>query len=415
MKKIFTLILMSVMTVAAHAAINIYVQCETAPFIWWWGADGGLQNSDKLYSWPGTIQFTEKYTHPDTGDEFWMYTFPDEVTIVSFLLNNGESEGTKQTGDVKDVVSDRYFILSWDDGEGNVSLQDVTEDYTEIPDAEVKTLGISGSIEAWGWDDPTVFAEVIEAGKTFKFSFDPSTFPAGTKNVAFKFRPNGTSWMGYWDVYYNAEEEPVAGKTPNSEAPKWLEATGDGNFKVDLTKYTASAFTFTLTWNGGKSATENWTIKCEATNLEELDPEPVDKTWTIAGVPDLCGAEWDPTNVANDMVKGDDGLYKLTLTGVELAAGNYEFKVVADHDWSESYGEGSGNKILTIEAAGTYDVTFTFNAETKELSVEAVVSTGIKNVKNNTKSSAMYNLQGQRVQEGFRGVVIMNGRKVVMK
>ena len=115
------------------------------------------------------------------------------------------------------------------------------------------------------------------------------------------------------------------------------------------------------------------------------------------------------------MVKGDDGLYRLTLTGVELEAGNYEFKVVADHDWSESYGEGTGNKVLTIEEAGTYDVTFTFNAETKDLSAEAVVSTGIKNVKNNTKNAVMYNLQGQRVQEGFRGIVIMNGRKVVMK
>ena len=413
MKKIFTLMVMCVLAIAAQAKITIYVQSETAPFLWTWGAVGGT--FENVGTWPGTLQMTEKYTHPDTGDVFWMYSFPDEITQISFLFNNGESEGTKQTDDVKDVVSDRYFILSWDDGEGNVSLQDVTEDYTEIPDAKVETLGISGSIEAWGWDDPTVFAEVIEAGKTFKFSFDPSTFPAGTKNAAFKFRPNGTSWMGYWDVYYNAEEDPVAGKTPNSEAPEWLDVTSDGNFKVDLTKYTASAFTFTLTWNGGKKATENWTIKCEATNLQELDPQPGEQTWTIAGVPALCGEEWNAEYEANDMVKGDDGLYRLTLTGVELEAGNYEFKVVADHDWSESYGEGTGNKVLTIEEAGTYDVTFTFNAETKDLSAEAVVSTGIKNVKNNTKNAVMYNLQGQRVQEGFRGIVIMNGRKVVMK
>jgi hypothetical protein len=150
--------------------------------------------------------------------------------------------------------------------------------------------------------------------------------------------------------------------------------------------------------------------------LEELNPEP-SETWTIAGVAALCGVEWDPTYAANDMVKGSDGLYRLTLTGVELAVGTYEFKVVADHDWAESYGEGSGNKVLTIEAAGTYDVTFTFNAETKELSVEAVLSTGIKNIKNTAvdKNAPMYNLQGQRVQEGFRCVVIQNGRKVVMK
>jgi hypothetical protein len=27
----------------------------------------------------------------------------------------------------------------------------------------------------------------------------------------------------------------------------------------------------------------------------------------------------------------------------------------------------------------------------------------------------MYNLQGQRVQAGFRGIVIMNGRKMIVK
>ena len=414
MKKIFTLMIMCVMTIAAQAKITIYVQCNTAPYLWTWSPVGGT--FDNVGDWPGTLQMTEEYTHPDTGEKFWMYAFPDEITQISFLFNNGDPTDTKQTGDVKDVVSDRYFILSWDDGTGNVSLQDVTEDYTEIPDATVNTLGISGSLEAWGWEDPTVFADVVEAGKTFKFSITSSMIPEGTKNVAFKFRPNGASWMGYWDVYYNAEEDPVEGKTPNSEAPKWLEATSDGNFKIDLTKYKATAFTFTLTWNGGKSATTNWTIKCEATDLEELNPEP-SETWTIAGVAALCGVEWDPTYAANDMVKGSDGLYRLTLTGVELAVGTYEFKVVADHDWAESYGEGSGNKVLTIEAAGTYDVTFTFNAETKELSVEAVLSTGIKNIKNNAvdKNAPMYNLQGQRVHEGFRGVVIQSGRKVVMK
>ncbi len=281
MKKFFTLIVMCVLAISAQAKINIYVQCETAPFLWTWGAVGGT--FDNVGDWPGSLQFTEKYTHPDTGDQFWMFSFPDEITQISFLFNNGDASSTKQTGDVKDVTSDRYFILSWDDGAGNVSLQDVTGDYTEIPDAEVNTLGVSGSHV--GWDDPTTFAEVIEAGKTYKYTLDPSSL--GNTAIQFKFRPNGVSWMGFWDVYYNADGDAVAGKTSSAEAPKWLEADNDGNFKIDLNKYSATAFIFTMTWNGGKSATENWTIVAEAKDLRELEPGEV--TWTIAGVEALCG------------------------------------------------------------------------------------------------------------------------------
>ncbi len=409
MKKFFTLIVMCVLAVAAQAKINIYVQCETAPFLWTWGAAGGT--FENVGDWPGTLQFTEKYTHPETGDEFWMYSFPDEITQISFLFNNGEASGTKQTADVKDVTSDRYFILSWDDGNGNVSLQDVTEDYTEIPDAELNTLGISGSHV--GWDDPvTVYAEIIEAGKTYKYTMDPSGL--GNVAVQFKFRPNGVSWMGFWDVYYNADGDAVAGKTSSAEAPEWLEADNDGNFKIDLNKYSATAFTFTMTWNGGKNATDNWTIVAEATGLQKL--EPGETTWTIAGVEALCGTGWDPANTANDMAKDTDGLYKLTRTGVALEAGSYGFKVCANHGWAESYGNGDANQTLDIETAGTYDITFTFNAESKEVSATATIATGINTVKFfNATTDALYNLQGQRVQAGFRGIAIKNGRKFMVK
>lgn len=413
MKKFFTLIAMCILALSAQAGIKIYVQSAEAPFLWTWGAVGGTFNN--VGEWPGTLQMTEKYTHPDTGDEFWMYEFPDEITQISFLFNNGQASGTKKTGDIADVTSDRYFTLAWDDGQGNVSCVDVTEDYTEIPDATVTSVGISGTPAAWGWGDPAVFADVVEAGKTFKLSFDPATLGENVTSIAFKFRPNGASWMGYWDIYYDAAGEAEEGKTSNAEAPEWLDKTDDGNFLISLKKYTASAFTFTLTWNGGKSAASNWTIKAEATDLQKL--ESGETTWTVAGVADLCGGEgWNPANTANDMTKADDGTYTLTLSGLTLAAGSYAFKVCADHAWNESYGEGGSDKTLTIDADGTYDVVITFNPETKEVSAVATIATGISSVKSSTAgSAAMFNLQGQRVQQGFRGIAIVGGRKVMVK
>ena len=412
MKKIFTLMLMCVMAVAAQAKITIYVQCETAPYLWTWGAAGGT--FDNVGEWPGQLQLTDKYTHPDTGEEFWTYSFTDEITQISFLFNNGEATNTKQTSDVKDVVSDRYFLLTWDDGTGSVGFEDVTEDYTEIPDAQVNSLGVSGNHV--GWDDtPTVFAEIVEAGKTFKYVLVPD---AEATSVTFKFRPNGSSWLGYWDVYYDAAGEAVEGKTSNAEAPEWLEYTSDGNFKIDYKKYTADDFTFTMTWNGGKSATLNWAIATDATNLQKLDPQPSTvSTWTVAGEAAICGGSgWDPTDTNNDMIPDNENNFRLTRTAVEITeAKTYYYKIVADHSWDESY--PSSNAELTIEAPGTYDITFTFNSETKEVGASvAATGTGIKTVSlNSAKTAAIYNLQGQRVDANYRGIAIQNGKKFMVK
>jgi hypothetical protein len=178
--------------------------------------------------------------------------------------------------------------------------------------------------------------------------------------------------------------------------------------------------TFTLTWNGGKSATLNWAMATSATNLQKLDPQPSTvSTWTVAGNAEICGSAWDPSDTKNDMTKDTDGIFKLVRTGVEIAeAKDYFFKVVADHSWdNENYGNAEGkDQVLNIPAVGTYDITFTFNEETKETGATATVSTGIKTVSlKSAKTAAIYNLQGQRIDQNYRGIAIMDGKKVVMK
>ena len=118
----------------------------------------------------------------------------------------------------------------------------------------------------------------------------------------------------------------------------------------------------------------------------------------------------------------EDGTFQLVKENVALEAGtNYEFKVLANHDWAENYGADGvpdgPNCIFTVDADGNYDVTFVWNPDSKELYATADEATGIKGVKNAAanKNTTMYNLQGQRVQAGFRGIVIMNGRKMIVK
>ena len=76
-----------------------------------------------------------------------------------------------------------------------------------------------------------------------------------------------------------------------------------------------------------------------------------------------CGAAWDPACEATAMVKGDDGLYRLT---VELPAGDYEYKVALDGAWTVNYGSDGAqdgpNYTLSMASAGS--VTFTYDPET---------------------------------------------------
>lgn len=76
-----------------------------------------------------------------------------------------------------------------------------------------------------------------------------------------------------------------------------------------------------------------------------------------------CGADWDPACEATALQEGDDGLYTLT---VELPAGDYEYKVALNGDWTVNYGsdgqQDGPNYALSLAEDST--VTFTYDPET---------------------------------------------------
>ena len=254
MKKIFTLLAVCCFAVAAQAQIHIRVQCDTAPFIWSWGAADGVDYN--VGSWPGTNQFKDKWTDEETGDVFWEWTFPEGVYPISFLFNNGGVDGegnpiaVKQTKDINSVSTDRYFILAWDDGSGEVSLEDITEEYIELPDAEVTKVSLAGNHNGWSGD--AQFFDVVEAGKVFQLTINTEDYSIPEGLWEFKFRPNAQEWCGYWDV------------TNQDALPAWL-GEKSGNFLIDLEEGTTEkVFTFTATWGGGKEAGKNWTFEAKA-------------------------------------------------------------------------------------------------------------------------------------------------------
>ena len=97
-----------------------------------------------------------------------------------------------------------------------------------------------------------------------------------------------------------------------------------------------------------------------------------EKTWTVAGSPEILGKDWDETATENDMIKQEDNVtYILTKTDLTLALGTYKYKICANHDWAENYGDDNdseGNASVFITRDGIYDLTFTFNTDTHEVS-----------------------------------------------
>ena len=161
---------------------------------------------------------------------------------------------------------------------------------------------------------------------------------------------------------------------------------GEGNEKK-LAIDARAVYSVTLTLNPAEPITID-SYKAVATKTGEA--EPVEDTWTVVGafyytkpgeeksteVP-IFGEVWNPALTANDMTKGEDGIFYYKKTDVELpAAGNIALKVAKNHKWDVSYPEGDGvNVEVKIDAAGKYDIAVTFNPETKEVKATATPQT----------------------------------------
>lgn len=157
-------------------------------------------------------------------------------------------------------------------------------------------------------------------------------------------------------------------------------------------------------------------VSCVVTKKDDV---VIVTTWTVAGDEGLFEKAWDQLSTDNEMTKQENDIYTLVKRGRNLSAKIYQYKICANHNWMESYGTGTNdNAYLDITEAGIYDVTFTFNLATKEVSATAVRTDtdGISQIAGDVKAkNVIFNLQGHRVSTPKQGVYIINGKKVVVK
>jgi len=325
MKKLFSLLVLIVAIVTgAWADVTVYVQAETAPYLYAWDGAGKVLTEE----WPGT-QMTESAVVKETT--FWTKKF--ETSGFNIIFNTGK-EDTKQTPDINGITSDRYFTFNATDG----TYVDVTEQYGELPDASVTSLKLAGNHANWA-SGAVDFTEVT-AGTEYSITVDLTnqTVEEGTEDEGkwrFKFIANGGMWFGFSSVTFDGSQPSWVGQGPT-----------DDNFEINLNNETLTSkiFTITATWGGGKYADKNWTVKIE--NAPAPEPENVEyfmvgsmNDWTIDNVNQLLPS------------KTEEGLYELVTT----FAANDEFKIVSNTNvW---YPEGMGNNYVVSEA-GTYTISF---------------------------------------------------------
>lgn len=144
----------------------------------------------------------------------------------------------------------------------------------------------------------------------------------------------------------------------------WSIPQGDGNQTLEITTSGKYDITFVMDLN-------KRTLTADAELIEQIEPQPVEYTYTIVGDASLLGASWDTNAAANEMVKQEDGTYKLVKNNVTLAVGKYSYKVVGNHDYGVfEYPMGMNNNTISIDKSGEYNVTFTLKLEGPELSAE---------------------------------------------
>ena len=112
----------------------------------------------------------------------------------------------------------------------------------------------------------------------------------------------------------------------------------------------------------------------ESTDKISLKAEGIDRfgefsisTYTLCGNFPCFNGEWAPANTANDMTKGDNGIWTKSYENVNLEAQAYEYKVAANHNWGQGDFPTSGNQNYEIKEAGVYNLSFSYNPSKPEL------------------------------------------------
>ena len=340
MKKLtlIALVMMAFIGIKANAAIYLV---GNAPFGNGWDPSNGVEmtdNGDGTYSYTATINGAIWFCFADGLDADWgVFNSTYRIAPVSgdVTVEAGQTvNATRGEGSYKFAGTGGEYTVTFDLN----NFQFKIEGYVAPITLDCYTVaGAPASVFGTEWAPTNTDNDMVEGEDgIYTLTKTGITLYAGT-TISFKVTANH-SWDNAW---------------PSSNYDYYIEESG--------------VYDIVFTFNP-----ENNTVGITAT--KGGDTPTVDDIYTVAGTPAaLFGNEWDPNDADNDMVKGDDGIYTLTKTDVQLTSDNdVQFKVVANRNWSTCW--PSENWYYDVTEDGTYDIVFTFNPETAEIGFTATLT-----------------------------------------
>lgn len=257
MKKTFFTLLLALAAITAKAVTaTVYVQADEAPFLYGWYTINGIETKING-AWPGK-KMTETVTKKNKEGEdieFWCQTFDfAQTSSFNIIFNNGlDGINKKQTGNISDIASDRYFTYNGED-----KYTDITEDFgVEIPDVEIQSVALLSDLNEWN-GLAQLFTEVEKNVKyTFNLSLSDEELETIEYFYRFKIMINSSAYIGM-------DTEGLSFDDPNN----WLEedvAEGGGtNIGISFEEEDRPHnILFTMTFAGGKDIYQGWTLRVE--------------------------------------------------------------------------------------------------------------------------------------------------------
>lgn len=388
MKKLFTLVLMSLLTTVGAVAQETWTIAGVAALC---GAewDPTATENDMTKSGESNYVLVKEGCVLEKGVQYGYKAVKDHAWTTSVPSGSANQYLTVQETGTYTVT----FSL-------NVEFSDLSVETVKTGSAVIgeKTWTVAGSsVELFGtkWDATNTANDLTkQSDGTYKLELKNKALPKGT--VEYKICANHA-----WSEAYPQENASFT-------VPE------DGAYDVVLTFNPETQAVDAVPAKTGEAVIEKVYSLVGAFQLlggeEPVDDDEASMT--------LFGGKWDVESDANNMwEEGSNFVYK--KTSIKLPAGQIACKVAVNHSWAENYGadgvmDGS-NVIAPIEQAGTYDVSFTFNPDTKILTIEpTLIAAGIDAVSTDmgAQTAIRYDLSGRRIGEGHKGVVIMNGKKV---
>ena len=244
------------------------------------------------------------------------------------------------------------------------------------------------------WDTEAVYKEDFNSSK-------PLYVPNTTDPINLNYTNNETKWTAYWNTgewhaYPTYTRSTTVDKFGTICLPFNATVTGATVYKI-----------VSKTVDGGDNLT--------GINLEEVNSLEAGKAYIFKGTGSDLVATYSGSYTAATDANGMLG--NLSSTKAAVPENNY---IVKDNQIRKVVSGGSGVTVgqykayitLTgINVAQARGIDFiAFNDGEQEQETD-----GINAVKLNAENGATYNLAGQRVSKDYKGIVIVNGKKMVNK